>query len=183
MIPCFAPSKEAAELEGSKAFAKAFMQKYNIPTPKYQVFPDFETAASYVEHGATNPIAIKACGTTSGQGILTTNRKTDAIHFLQSSTVRQLLGPAGSTVIIEECLVGEEISVLTLSDGQYIWSFPPGQNHKRAGVGNKGPYTGGMGVYSPVKGFTSDMMGVVNRTILKPTFEGLRFEGERTLIF
>jgi phosphoribosylamine--glycine ligase/phosphoribosylformylglycinamidine cyclo-ligase len=175
-IPCFAPSKEAAELEGSKAYAKDFMQRHNIPTAKYQNFDDFDQAKRYV-HSLPGPMVIKASGLAAGKGVVLPKSETEAIEALEDIMLRGKFGTAGASVVIEEYLEGNEISILTLSDGISTWSFPAGQDHKRIYDGDQGPNTGGMGVYAPTPFVSTDLMTDIEANILKPTFAGLEAEG------
>lgn len=178
-IPCFAPTKEAAELEGSKAFAKDFMRRHGIPTAQYQTFDDVAVAKDYVRR-VNYPVVIKASGLAAGKGVVLPQTKDEACEALDDMMVREQFGGAGSSVVVEELLAGQEISVLTFSDGKRTKTLPPGQDHKRVFEGNKGPNTGGMGVFAPT-GFVSDAeMEVIEDTIPRPTFEGLRAEGKFT---
>lgn len=179
-IPCFAPSKEAAELEGSKTFAKDFMRKYNIPTAAYQSFDlkntdDLESARRYIQN-TDSSVVIKASGLAAGKGVVLPTSKDEAYRALDSFAQGRF-GDSGMIVVIEEYLKGDEIGVLTFSDGKTFRSLPPGQDHKRIFEGNLGPNTGGMGVYSPTPFVTDRMMHIIEETILKPTFDGLRAEG------
>ncbi|KAF4416393.1 phosphoribosylamine-glycine ligase [Fusarium acutatum] len=152
-VPCFAPSHEAAELEGSKVFAKEFMNKFDIPTAHHQSFDNLEAASAYVRHVFTDKdhcIVIKADGLAAGKGVVLPETLEEALEDLRSIMSDGKLSTAGSSVVIEEYMDGCEISILTLSDGNTFFSLPPGQDHKRILEGNKGPNTGGMGVYSPV---------------------------------
>jgi phosphoribosylamine--glycine ligase/phosphoribosylformylglycinamidine cyclo-ligase len=176
-IPCFAPSKEAAELEGSKAYAKDFMQRHNIPTAKYQNFDDFDQAKRYV-HSLPGPMVIKASGLAAGKGVVLPKSETEAIEALEDIMLHGKFGTAGASVVIEEYLEGNEISILTLSDGISTWSFPAGQDHKRIYDGDQGPNTGGMGVYAPTPFVSTVLMTEIEANILKPTFAGLEAEGD-----
>ncbi|KAF4472160.1 phosphoribosylamine-glycine ligase [Fusarium albosuccineum] len=176
-IPCFAPTKEAAELEGSKAFAKNFMKRHDIPTAAYQSFDDLERAKTYVQQ-ADHRVVIKADGLAAGKGVVLPGTKEEAIAELESiMKPGGKFAAAGTSVVIEEFMEGDEISILTFSDGKTFQSLPPGQDHKRIFEGNKGPNTGGMGVYSPVPFATQEILDEIDRSILQPTFEGLREEG------
>lgn len=180
-IACFAPTKEAAELEGSKAFAKDFMQRHFIPTARYQNFSDFEAAKKHLLE-VQYRVVIKASGLAAGKGVILPLTTDQALQALADIMVHRKFGAAGTSVVIEEYLEGEEISVLTLSDGRHTWSFPPGQDHKRIHDGDRGPNTGGMGVYAPTPFVTPAVMEEIEKTILEPTFEGLRSEGKSTSI-
>lgn len=179
-IPCFAPTKEAAELEGFKTFAKDFMAKYNIPTAAYRNFDDIESAKTYVQE-ADHRVVIKADGLAAGKGVVLPETKQEALSELDSIMKADgKFSTAGSSVVIEEFMEGDEISILTFSDGKTFRSLPPGQDHKRVFEGNKGPNTGGMGVYSPVPFATQDVLDEIDRSILQPTLDGLEKEGEQT---
>ncbi|KAK0763434.1 hypothetical protein N5P37_002811 [Trichoderma harzianum] len=182
-IPCFAPSKEAAELEGSKTYAKDFMRKYEIPTAEYQNFDlsvaaDLEQAKDYIQTVYHNAV-IKASGLVAGKGVVLPSSAKEACEELDSFANGRF-GASGLSVVVEEYLEGDEISVLTFSDGKSFKSFPPGQDHKRIFNGNTGPNTGGMGVYAPTTFVTDAMMSKIEETILRPTFDGLRAEGVRS---
>ncbi|KAI1625936.1 putative bifunctional purine Ade1 [Exophiala viscosa] len=174
-IPCFAPSKAAAEIEGSKSFAKDFMLRHGIPTAEYKTFTDFHAARAYVE-SIEHRFVIKADGLAAGKGVIIPSTKGEAIRALTDIMVNQHFGTAGSTVVIEEFLEGQEVSVSTLSDGTTTVTLPVGQDHKRIHVGDKGPNTGGMGVYAPVPAATPELLQRIKTEILRPTFEGLRRE-------
>jgi phosphoribosylamine--glycine ligase/phosphoribosylformylglycinamidine cyclo-ligase len=176
-IPCFAPSLEAAELEGSKVFAKDFMERNSIPTAKHCSFDKLNDALSYV-HRVDHRIVIKADGLAAGKGVILPETKEEATKELHSIMGDGKFSTAGSSVVIEEYMEGDEISILTFSNGKTFYSLPPGQDHKRALEGNKGPNTGGMGVYSPVPFVTQEMLDQIDAIILKPTFEALRKEGK-----
>ncbi|CAG7562468.1 unnamed protein product [Fusarium equiseti] len=179
-IPCFAPSRKAAELEGSKVFAKNFMKKHAIPTAHHSSFDSFDEASAYVRSVFTDKdhrIVIKADGLAAGKGVVLPETPEQALEDLQSIMSDGRFSTAGSSVVIEEYMEGFEISLLTFSDGKTFFSLPAGQDHKRIMEGNKGPNTGGMGVYSPVPMVTPAITQQINDTILKPTFEALRKEG------
>lgn len=176
-IPCFAPTKEAAAIEGSKAFAKDFMQQYGIPTAEYRTFRDFQEAEAYIM-SISHQVVIKADGLAAGKGVIIPEKKEEAIQALTDIMINDKFGAAGSAVVIEEYLEGQEISVSTFSDGHTILSLPVGQDHKRILDGDKGPNTGGMGVYAPVPAVTPTMMEKINQEILRPTFDGLRQQGK-----
>ncbi|KAF2496121.1 phosphoribosylamine-glycine ligase [Lophium mytilinum] len=177
-IPCFAPSKEAAEVEGSKTYAKDFMRKFDIPTAKYRNFDRYADAQAYLDDESTNSrIVIKVDGLAAGKGVVLPVDRAEAHQALKGIMLSGKFGSAGNSVVIEDYLDGDEISVLTLSDGRTTKTFPPSQDHKRIYDGNKGPNTGGMGVYSPVPFGSHDQMAEIDRKILQPTFEGLKAEG------
>ncbi|KAH7173599.1 phosphoribosylglycinamide synthetase [Fusarium flagelliforme] len=179
-IPCFAPSRKAAELEGSKVFAKDFMKKYAIPTAHHSSFDSFDEANAYVRSVFTDKdhrIVIKADGLAAGKGVVLPETPEQALEDLRSIMNDGRFSTAGSSVVIEEYMEGFEISILTFSDGKTFFSLPAGQDHKRILEGNKGPNTGGMEVYSPVPMVTPAITQQINDTILKPTFEALQKEG------
>ncbi|KAJ3178915.1 hypothetical protein HDU87_003182 [Geranomyces variabilis] len=175
-IPCFGPSKEAARLEGSKAFSKDFMKKHHIPTAAYEVFTDFNKAKSYVE-SVKGDIVIKASGLAAGKGVLLPESRDEAIEGLKSIMVDSVFGDAGQEVVIEERLTGEEVSVLAFSDGYTVIAMPAAQDHKRAYDGDKGPNTGGMGAYAPAPIYTAELAAKVQTTVLQATVDGMRRDG------
>ncbi|KAM0236109.1 hypothetical protein ACHAPO_005333 [Fusarium lateritium] len=179
-IPCFAPSRKAAQLEGSKVFAKTFMENYNIPTAAHSSFDDFDEASAYVRKvfiDDDHRIVIKADGLAAGKGVVLPETPEEALGDLRSIMKDGVFSTAGSSVVIEEYMEGFEISILTFSDGKTFYSLPAGQDHKRILEGNKGPNTGGMGVYTPVPMVTPEMTQQIDDEILEPTFEALKKEG------
>ncbi|VUC35185.1 unnamed protein product [Clonostachys rosea] len=177
-IPCFAPSKKAAEVEGSKAYSKAFMEKYDIPTAGYKTFDSYDDAKAYLESVDCSQIVLKVDGLAAGKGVVLPSNKSEAQEALRSMMIESKFGSSGQSVVIEELLDGDEISILTFADGTEAFkSLPPGQDHKRIFEGNKGPNTGGMGVYAPLAFLTSDDLRRIDRDIIKPTLDGLRAEG------
>ncbi|UKZ74578.1 hypothetical protein TrVFT333_002248 [Trichoderma virens FT-333] len=187
-IPCFAPSKESAELEGSKTYAKDFMRKYEIPTAAYRNFDlsvaaNLESAKEYIR-SANHNVVIKASGLAAGKGVVLPRSKDEACEELDAFADGRF-GDSGLSIVVEEYLEGDEISVLTFSDGETFKSLPPSQDHKRILNGNLGLNTGGMGVYAPTPFVTAEVMSEIEETVLKPTFDGLRAEGRtfRGLLF
>ncbi|XP_078179417.1 glycinamide ribonucleotide (GAR) synthetase [Carex rostrata] len=175
-IPTFGPSSEAAALEGSKGFMKSLCDKYGIPTAKYQTFTNPDEAKAYVkEQGA--PIVVKADGLAAGKGVVVAMTLSEAITAIDSMLVEGSFGSAGSRVIIEEFLEGEEASFFALVDGETALALESAQDHKRVGDGDTGPNTGGMGAYSPTPVLTSDLQSVVMETIIRPTVKGMAAEG------
>lgn len=173
-IPCFAPSKAAARLEGSKAFAKDFMRRFNIPTAEYRTFDAYDLAREYAS-AINHRIVIKASGLAAGKGVVLPETKEEAQRELHEMMVDKKFGD--SKVVIEEFLSGDEISILTFSDGHTFKSLPPCQDHKRIFDGSRGPNTGGMGVYGPTDFVSSDMMAQIERDIIAPTLQGLKDDG------
>ena len=176
-MPIVGPTRGAARIEGSKAFARAFMDRHNIPGANYAVFDAYEPAAEYVrEVGA--PIVIKASGLAAGKGAHVCATLEDALASLRSMLVDRALGDAGAEVLIEECMSGEEVSVFALTDGEGYVILAPAQDHKRVGEGDTGPNTGGMGAYAPAPVLDSASLEVVIHRIIEPTLAGLAAEGQ-----
>lgn len=175
-LPVFGPKKEAAVIEGSKSFAKDLMQKYDIPTAEYAVFTNFEEARAYLkEKGA--PIVIKADGLAAGKGVTVAMSMDEAIVGLEEMLLNDKFGHASSTVVMEEFLIGEEISLMAFVNGETVIPLEIAQDHKRAYDDDKGPNTGGMGAYSPVPHISNDVIQQAVETILKPTAKALVQEG------
>lgn len=152
------------------------MQRHGIPTAKYHNFNDYKSARDYLET-ASYRVVIKVSGLAAGKGVILPETPEEAQSALKEMMLEEKFGSAGSSVVIEEYLEGDEISILTLSDGVTTRTLSPAQDHKRIFDGDSGPNTGGMGVYAPVPMVTSTMMNEIEETILKPTFEGLEAEG------
>ncbi|KAG5992522.1 hypothetical protein E4U43_003740 [Claviceps pusilla] len=174
-IACFGPSKEAARLEGSKTYSKDFMKKYNIPTAAYENFSDYDKAAEYIDR-VSHDVVIKATGLAAGKGVILPQSKQEAKEALKQIMVDKAFGSAGDEVVIEELLVGDELSVLTFCDGYSIRSLPLAQDHKRIFDGDQGPNTGGMGCYAPTNIATKQLIEAIDRDILEPTIIGMRRE-------
>ncbi|OAQ95845.1 hypothetical protein LLEC1_00265 [Akanthomyces lecanii] len=174
-IPCFGPSKEAARLEGSKTYSKDFMKKYNVPTAAYENFSDFDKAVSYID-SISHDVVIKATGLAAGKGVIMPQTKDEAMAALKQIMVDKEFGSAGSEVVIEELLLGDELSVLTFCDGYSIRSLPLAQDHKRIFDGDQGPNTGGMGCYAPTNIATKELVARIDKEILEPTILGMRRE-------
>jgi phosphoribosylamine---glycine ligase len=165
-IPVFGPSQKGAQIESSKAWAKALMVEAGIPTAAAETFQDLAAAKSYVElKGA--PIVIKADGLAAGKGVTVADTVEAAIAAIEACFGGQF-GEAGQAVVIEECLVGQEASVLAVTDGKTIRTLLPAQDHKRIGVGDTGENTGGMGVYAPAPVVTPAILDRVQKEILEP---------------
>jgi phosphoribosylamine--glycine ligase/phosphoribosylformylglycinamidine cyclo-ligase len=174
-IPCFGPSKEAARLEGSKTYSKDFMAKYNIPTAAYGNFSDFGKASAYID-SVDHHVVIKATGLAAGKGVILPETKDEAKAALKEIMIEKAFGAAGDEVVIEELLLGDELSVLTFCDGYTIRSLPLAQDHKRIFDGDKGPNTGGMGCYAPTNIATKELVDRIDKEILEPTIAGMRKE-------
>lgn len=175
-IPTFGPSSEAAALEGSKDFMKKLCDKYNIPTAKYRTFMDPVEAKQYVnDQGA--PIVVKADGLAAGKGVVVAMTLDEAFEAIDCMLVQGSFGSAGSQVIIEEFLEGEEASFFALVDGENALQLESAQDHKRVGDGDVGPNTGGMGAYSPAPIVTEQLKRMVMESIIIPTVKGMAAEG------
>ncbi|KAI0194976.1 phosphoribosylamine--glycine ligase [Astrocystis sublimbata] len=172
-IKCFGPSKAAAYMEGSKTFSKDFMKKHNIPTAAYENFSDYEQARQYLDR-VQHDVVIKADGLAAGKGVIIPTTKEEAQNALRDIMQKREFGSAGDEVVIEEFLTGDELSILTFSDGYTIKSLPPAQDHKRIGEGDTGPNTGGMGCYAPTNIATPELVAQIDRDIIKPTIDGMR---------
>lgn len=172
-IRCFGPTKAAARMEGSKAFSKEFMSRHGIPTAAYHSFTDYEAAKQYVD-SVKHDIVIKADGLAAGKGVIIPTSKEEAHAALKEIMVDRQFGAAGDQVVIEELLEGEELSILTFSDGYTIRSLPPAQDHKRAFDGDQGPNTGGMGCYAPTRVVSKELIAEIDQAIVQPTIDGMR---------
>ncbi|CAA0114445.1 Phosphoribosylamine--glycine ligase [BD1-7 clade bacterium] len=177
-LPCFGPSKAAAQLEGSKAFSKDFLARHNIPTAAYQTFTDTDKAIAYIrEMGA--PIVVKADGLAAGKGVILAQTEDEAIEAVKDMLQGNAFGEAGSRVVIEEFLVGEEASFIVMVDGTDVVAFATSQDHKARDEGDKGPNTGGMGAYSPAPVVTPEIHQRVMDNVITPTVEGMLADGNR----
>ena len=176
-LAVFGPTKAAAEMEGSKAFAKQMMWKANVPTADFQIFNDVESAKAYVESREEGPLVVKADGLAAGKGVLICHTKQEALDAIQAMMVDKAFGDAGDRIVIEECLEGEEASILAIVDGTTIIPLDTSQDHKRAYDNDQGPNTGGMGAYSPAPLVTAEMMDQIVERILVPTVDVLRGAG------
>lgn len=175
-LKIFGPKKAAAQIEGSKVFSKEFMIKYGIPTAQAAIFADLEKAKAYVEEiGA--PLVVKADGLAAGKGVVVCQTKAEAIAALKLIMEKKEFGAAGDKVIVEECLVGEEASIIALTDGKSIVPLASSQDHKRAYDNDEGPNTGGMGAYSPAPIVTDHLMSEIDVNVLKPFVSGMKQEG------
>jgi len=175
-LAIFGPTAAAARLEGSKAFAKAFMARHQIPTAAYSAFTVLEQALAYVrEHGT--PIVVKASGLAAGKGVIVAHDLVEAEAAVRAIMAERAFGDAGAQVVIEECLVGEECSVLAITDGTHLFTLPAAQDHKAIGEGDTGPNTGGMGAYCPAPILTPELAERVEREVLRPVVDGMRSEG------
>jgi phosphoribosylamine--glycine ligase len=175
-IPVFGPTRAAAELEWSKAFAKDFMRRHGIPTAPFGVFDDVDDALAYARVAAY-PLVVKADGLAAGKGVVICQTPSEAAMAIRAALIEGAFGEAGKQVVIEAYLEGEELSVHALVDGEGLVILPPARDYKRLRDDNLGPNTGGMGSYAPVNDFPLDLLETVRDTILEPTIKGLRAEG------
>lgn len=173
----FGPSKAAARIEGSKGFAKALMKKYGIPTAAYETFDDEEKAIAYLKANDTYPIVIKADGLASGKGVIIAQSEEEAIDTVKDMLEGHAFSGAGSSVVIEEFMEGEEASMLCFCDGTNVVPMISSQDHKRIFDFDKGPNTGGMGAYAPAPVMTKEMCEEVNVRILRPIVAAMKKEG------
>jgi phosphoribosylamine--glycine ligase len=172
----FGPVKAAAQLEGSKAFAKDFLARHRIPTAAYGNFTDIAAAENFIrQHGA--PIVVKADGLAAGKGVIMAATVDEAIAAVSDMLAGNAFGEAGHRVVVEEFLDGEEASFIVMADGEHALALATSQDHKRAGDGDIGPNTGGMGAYSPAPVVTPELHARVMREVIHPTIRGLKAEG------
>lgn len=175
-IPAFGPRANAAEIEGSKSFAKDLMKKYGIPTARYEVFAEAEAARAYIRSEGT-PIVVKADGLAAGKGVVVAMTEQEALDAVDAIMENNSFGDAGERVVIEEFMEGEEASLLAFTDGTVIRPMISAQDHKRAFDGDKGPNTGGMGTYAPAPVMTPELTERAVEEILKPTISAMEKEG------
>lgn len=175
-LPFFGPSKAAAQIEGSKGFAKNLMKKYGIPTAAYEIFTDEEAAVSYAKEQKF-PLVIKADGLAAGKGVIIAENAEEAEKAIRDMMGGHAFGGAGASVVIEEFMEGEEASVLSFCDGKTILPMISSQDHKRIGDGDIGPNTGGMGAYAPAPVMTDALMKEVQEKILQPACDAMAAEG------
>ena len=175
-IRAFGPRANAAQIEGSKAFAKNLMKKYGIPTAHYEVFTEAEPARAYVRRTGA-PIVVKADGLAAGKGVIVAMTEREALDAVNAIMEDNTFGDAGARVVIEEFMEGEEASLLAFTDGTIIRPMISAQDHKRAFDGDEGPNTGGMGTYAPAPVMTPEMTERAVEEILKPTIAAMEKEG------
>ena len=177
---CFGPSQAAARMEGSKAFSKDFMERNNIPTAAYRNFSNFDEARTYL-NSVDHDVVIKASGLAAGKGVIIPSTKQEAQTALKEIMLDKEFGAAGDEVVIEEFLQGDELSILSFSDGTAVQSLPPAQDHKRIFDRDQGPNTGGMGTYAPTRIAPQSVIDEIHKTILQPTIDGMKKEGVHLL--
>jgi len=175
-LKIFGPTKEAARLEGEKAFAKDFMKRFNIPTADYESFDDFHSAVKFIERHPF-PLVIKASGPAAGKGSIICLTKEDAIKTIEDMMLKKVFGKAGEVIVIEEFLEGEESSIIGLISGDFYRLFLPSQDHKQIYDGDKGPNTGGMGAYAPVPLINVELREEAEIKVFQRVISGLLKEG------
>lgn len=168
----FGPTAEGAKLEADKAYAKQLMRAASVPTAEFRSFTDAETALSYLET-RQSPVVVKAAGLAKGKGVIVCDNSDQAGDAVQQIMIDQAFGDAGQTLIIEERLNGQEVSILALVDGRNIYVLEPSQDHKQVGEGDKGPNTGGMGAYTPTPIVDDAMMSKIESEVLVPIVDAL----------
>jgi phosphoribosylamine--glycine ligase len=175
-LPIFGPSRAAAQLEASKDFAKAFMQRHSIPTAPSRTFTEVSAARDYVRRRGA-PIVIKADGLAAGKGVVVAQTVAQALDAIDQMLVRGKLGAAGARVVVEDFLEGEEASFIVMSDGEHVLALATSQDHKRLLDADQGPNTGGMGAYSPAPVVTPELHARAMREIILPAIAGMAAEG------
>lgn len=174
----FGPTQGAAQLEGSKAFTKDFLARHKIPTAEYQNFTEIEPAVAYVKEKGT-PIVIKADGLAAGKGVIIAQSEEEAVNAIEDMLEGNKFGDAGSRVVVEEFLTGEEASFIVMVDGTDVLPLASSQDHKARDNGDQGPNTGGMGAYSPAPVVTQNIHDRIMKEVIMPTVEGMQAEGNR----
>jgi len=175
-LKCFGPTKAAAQLEGSKAFSKDFLKKHGIPTAAYGVFTEIEPAVAYVKRQGA-PIVVKADGLAAGKGVILAQTEAEAITAITDMLAGNAFGEAGSRVVVEEFLQGEEASFIVMVDGVHVLPMATSQDHKARDNGDLGPNTGGMGAYSPAPVVTDSIYQQAMQDVIFPTVEGMAKDG------
>jgi len=175
-LKCFGPTKWGAQLEGSKAFCKDFLARYNIPTGEYQTFTRLEPAIAYIRKQGV-PIVVKADGLAAGKGVIIAGSEAEAVEAAEGMLSGKSFGVAGQKVVVEECLRGEEASFIVMVDGEHILPLATSQDHKARDNGDSGPNTGGMGAYSPAPVVTPEIYDRIMTEVIVPTVKGMAAEG------
>jgi phosphoribosylamine--glycine ligase len=175
-IPAYGPNAAGAQLESSKAFCKDFFAKHNIPTAAYGNFTEIAPALAYLEEHPA-PIVIKASGLAAGKGVIMAETQSEAITAVKDMLEGDAFGSSGKEIVIEETLYGEEASIHVIASGEDFVCLPPSQDHKRAGEGDTGLNTGGMGAYTPTSRVTHAMKAEIEEKVIKPTLAGLKADG------
>ena len=175
-LPCFGPSREAAALEGSKAFTKDFLARHRIPTADYATFTQVDEALAYIRRRGA-PLVVKADGLAAGKGVVVARTEEQAEAAVRTMLSEGTFGDAGSRVVIEECLEGEEASFIVMVDGEHVLPLATSQDHKARDDGDTGPNTGGMGAYSPAPVVTEALHRRVMEAVIEPTVRGMAADG------
>jgi len=175
-LRCFGPTKSAAQLEGSKAFTKDFLARHRIPTAAYGNFTDVGEAETYIRRVGA-PVVVKADGLAAGKGVIIAQTDSEAVDAARDMLAGNAFGEAGHRVVVEEFLSGEEASFIVMVDGEHVLPLATSQDHKRAGDGDTGPNTGGMGAYSPAPVVTPALHARIMREVVEPTVRGMKAEG------
>jgi len=175
-LPCFGPTAAAAQLEGSKAFAKDFMARHGIPTAAYGNFTDIDAAVAFI-HQTGAPIVVKADGLAAGKGVIIAETVAEAVTAVRDMLAGNAFGEAGHRVVVEEFLCGEEASFIVMADGQHILPLATSQDHKARDDGDLGPNTGGMGAYSPAPVIDDELHQRAMQTVIQPTIRGMAEQG------
>ena len=175
-IPAYGPNAAGAQLESSKVFCKNFFAKHNIPTAAYGNFTEIAPALAYLEEHPA-PIVIKASGLAAGKGVIMAETQDEAIAAVKDMLEGDAFGSSGKEIVIEATLYGEEASIHVIASGEDFVCLPPSQDHKRAGEGDTGLNTGGMGAYTPTSRVTSAMQAEIEEKVIKPTLAGLKADG------
>ncbi|XP_061483755.1 trifunctional purine biosynthetic protein adenosine-3 [Rhineura floridana] len=176
-VRCFGPTAKAAQVESSKSFSKAFLDRHGIPTARWKAFTNAEEACAFITSAPFPALVVKASGLAAGKGVVVATSKEDACKAVREIMQDKTFGTAGETVVVEELLEGEEVSCLCFTDGVTIAPMPPAQDHKRLLDGDQGPNTGGMGAYSPAPQLSKDLLLKIRNSILQKTIDGIRKEG------
>ncbi|WP_067214748.1 phosphoribosylamine--glycine ligase [Marinomonas gallaica] len=177
-LPIFGPTKAAAQLEGSKSFTKDFLARHNIPTGSYGNFTEIPAAVAYIKQQGA-PIVVKADGLAAGKGVILAQTEEEAIAAVEDMLAGNAFGDAGSRVVIEEFLFGEEASFIVMVDGETVLPMASSQDHKARDNGDLGPNTGGMGAYSPAPVVTPEIHDRIMNEVIMPTVKGMNAEGNR----
>lgn len=175
-LPCFGPRRTAAQLEASKAFAKAFMTRHNIPTARFGTFTELAPAHAFIEASDCD-LVVKASGLAAGKGVVVTSSKSEAHEALERIMTERTFGLAGACVVLEERLSGPEASLFALCDGEHFLLLPAVQDHKRLLEGDRGPNTGGMGAFAPTPAIDDALAAQLAESIVAPTLAGIKMEG------
>jgi phosphoribosylamine--glycine ligase len=173
-IRAFGPSRQAAELESSKVFCKHLLRQADVPTADYRTFRDAASAVAYLMTREDVPLVVKADGLAAGKGVVVCSNRAEALEAVDRIATQRQFGAAGAQLVIEDRLVGEEASVLAITDGRHILTLPPAQDHKAAYDGDQGPNTGGMGAYCPAPAVTDDILRQVEERVLVPAIHHMK---------